>query len=73
MLTSFAAVLLLTVPGCCSVNSTPAAIPALPVLTSLQRLPLDGVPGVWMNSNDAGQLAQWIYDVTGIEGDGAVQ
>lgn len=54
--------LLLMVPGCCSTSSIPA--PTLPVLTSLQRAELDGVSGVWMNSNDAGQLAQWIYDVT---------
>lgn len=35
------------------------------VLTSLQRLELNGVPGVWMDDADAGQLAVWIYDVTG--------
>lgn len=58
--------LLLMVPGCCSTSSIPA--PTLPVLTSLQRAELDGVSGVWMNSNDAGQLAQWIYDVTGEAG-----
>lgn len=58
--------LLLMVPGCCSTSSIPA--PTLPVLTSLQRLTLDGTPGVWMNSDDAGQLAQWIYDVTGEAG-----
>ena len=38
------------------------------VLTSLQRLELNGVPGVWMDSSDAGRLAQWIYDVTGEAG-----
>lgn len=58
--------LLLMVPGCCSTSSTQA--PTLPVLTSLQRLELTGVPGVWMNSDDAGRLAQWIYDVTGEAG-----
>lgn len=58
--------LLLMVPGCCSTSSIPA--PTLPVLTSLQRAELDGVSGVWMNSNDASQLAQWIYDVTGEAG-----
>lgn len=58
--------LLLMVPGCCSTSSIPA--PTLPVLASLQRAELNGVSGVWMNSNDAGQLAQWIYDVTGESG-----
>lgn len=72
-LTSFAVAWLLMAPGCCLDSSIPEAVPALPVLTSLQRLTLDGVPGVWMDSNDAGRLALWIYDVTGIEGDGAVQ
>ena len=56
--------LLLTVPGCCSISSTPA-MPALPVLTSLQRLTLDGTPGVWMDDADAGRLAVWIHDATG--------
>ena len=58
--------LLMMVPGCCSTSSIPA--PTLPVLTSLQRLELNGVPGVWMSSSDAGRLAQWIYDVTGEAG-----
>lgn len=56
--------LLLTVPGCCSISSTPA-IPTLPVLTSLQRLTLNGTPGVWMDDADAGRLAVWIHDATG--------
>ena len=63
----YAAALLLTVPGCSSTSSA-RCIPILPVLTSLQRLTLDGVPGVWMNSDDAGRLALWIYDVTGVDG-----
>ena len=58
-----AAALLLTAPGCSFPSSTPA--PALPVLTSLQRLELNGTPGVWMNSSDAGSLALWICNVTG--------
>lgn len=66
VLLSSVVVLLLMVPGCCSTSSTP--VPTLPVLTSLQRAELDGVPGVWMNSSDAGRLAQWIYDVTGESG-----
>ena len=67
MLLSFVAVLLMTVPGCSYLSSTPE-IPSLPVLTSLQRLELNGVSGVWMDSSDAGRLAQWIYDVTGEAG-----
>ena len=46
-------------------------MPALPVLTSLQRLTLDGTPGVWMDDADAGRLAVWIRDVTGNEGNGS--
>ena len=45
-----------------------ADMPALPVLTSLQRLTLDGTPGVWMDDADAGRLAVWIRDVTGETG-----
>ena len=56
--------LLLTVPGCCSTSSIPD-MPTLPVLTSLQRLMLDGTPGVWMDDADAGRLAVWIHDATG--------
>ena len=66
MLLSSAVASLLMVPGCCSTSSTP--VPVLPVLTSLQRAELNGVPGVWMGSDDAGRLAQWIYDVTGETG-----
>lgn len=62
-----AAVLLMMVQGCSWGSSTPE-VPTLPVLTSLQRLELNGTPGVWMSSDDAGRLAQWIYDVTGEEG-----
>lgn len=63
VLLSFVAVWLLMVPGCCSTSSTP--VPTLPVLPSLQRATLDGTPGVWMDSDDAGRLAIWIHDVTG--------
>ena len=58
-----AAVLLTTVQGC-SWGSSKPEVPTLPTLTSLQRLELNGTPGVWMNSDDAGRLAVWIYDVT---------
>lgn len=68
----FAAVWLLMAPGCCSPSSTPDPPWTLPVLTSLQRLDLNGVPGVWMNTDDAGQLAAWLYTVTG-EGGAAVR
>lgn len=64
VLASFAAVWLLTAQGC----SSPSSPPALPVLTSLQRLELHGTPGLWMDSGDAGRLAAWIYDVTGETG-----
>lgn len=60
----FVAALLMMVPGCCLTSSTPD-IPTPPVLTSLQRLTLNGTPGVWMDSRDAGTLALWIHAVTG--------
>ena len=59
-----AAALLLTAQGCSSPSSTPA-LPTLPVLSSLQRLELNGTPGVWMNSDDAGRLSLWIFNATG--------
>ena len=62
-----AAVLALTVQGCLWTSSTREA-PVLPVLTSLQRLEHEGRPGVWMDSDDAGRLAVWIYEATGEEG-----
>lgn len=62
-----AAALLLTAQGCSSTSSGPD-VPALPVLTSLERLERNGTPGVWMDESDAGRLALWIYDVTGEEG-----
>lgn len=67
VLLSSAVALLMTAPGCSSLSSTPK-VPSLPVLISLQRLELNGVSGVWMDSSDAGRLAQWIYDVTGEAG-----
>lgn len=60
----FVSALLLTVPGCCLTSST-QIMPTLPVLSSMQRLTLDGTPGVWMDSRDAGALALWIHAVTG--------
>lgn len=63
----FAAVWLMTAPGCCSTSST-RDIPALPVLPSLQRASLNGTMGLWMDSDDAGRLATWIHDVTGEDG-----
>ena len=59
--------LLLTAQGC-SLLSSRAAVPTLPTLPSLQRLEVGGTPGVWMNDEDAGTLAVWIYDVTGEDG-----
>ena len=49
--------LLTILAGCCWTSSTRGAtaeLPALPVLTSLQRLEHNGTPGVWMDSRDAG-------------------
>ena len=63
----FAVVLLLTVPGCCWDSSKPG-IPPLPVLTSLSRAQRGEEPGVWMNSEDAGRLGLWIYEITGEDG-----
>lgn len=58
----FAAALLTILPGCCW-NSTTRPTP--PILSSLQRLTLDGVPGLWMDAADAGRLASWTRDVIG--------
>lgn len=57
------AALLTTVQGCSWTCSR--EIPALPVLTSLERVERNGREGVWMSGDDAGRLALWIYDVTG--------
>ena len=57
--------LLLTVPGCCSTSSIPGMTGDM---SALQRLTLDGTPGVWMDDADAGRLAVWIRDVTGETG-----
>lgn len=35
----------------------------MPILTSLHKVNLNGIDGVWMDSRDAGTLAQWIDDV----------
>ena len=60
-------VLLVTVQGCSFPSSTRDMAP-LPVLPSLQRMTLNGEPGVWMDDADAGRLAAWLYDVTGVAG-----
>lgn len=65
-----AVLLLLMGLGCSSHNST-RTVPTLPILPSLQRLELEGIPGVWMDSADAGRLSVWIYDVTGEDGKAA--
>ena len=57
---------MMTPAGCCLSSSTPEPpVPVLPTLTSLQRLTHQGREGVWMDGRDAGQLARWIYDVSG--------
>ena len=61
---------LLTAPGCCWTFATqPATTPAQecptpPQLPSLKRHVLDGTPGVWMDSADAGRLALYLKGVT---------
>ena len=37
---------------------------ARPVLPSLTRATVNGVPGVWMDERDAGTLALWIEEVS---------
>ena len=66
-LLSFAVGLLLILQGC-SWDSSIRDVSTLPVLESLQRATLNGNDGVWMSNDDAGRLAQWIYDVTGENG-----
>ena len=64
----FAVGLLLILPGC-SWDSSIRDVPTLPVLESLQRATLNGNDGVWMSNDDAGRLAQWIYDVMDVTGE----
>lgn len=35
-----------------------------PLLSSLTRVTINGVPGVWMNERDAGALALWVEEVS---------
>ena len=61
--------LLMTAPGCCWTPATPELTPAQerpspPHLPSLKRHVLDGTPGVWMDSADAGRLALYLKGVT---------
>ena len=61
---------LLTAPGCCwtfatQPSLTPAQeMPTPPQLPSLKRHVLEGTPGVWMDSADAGRLALYLKGVT---------
>lgn len=64
---SFVVALSLMASGCCW-DSSIRETPVLPRLTSLERAERNGTPGVWMNADDAGRLAQWIFDVTGEDG-----
>lgn len=50
--------------GCSSANwAERTQIPSTPILASIRKVNLDRIDGVWMDSRDAGTLAQWINDV----------
>ncbi len=67
--TIFAVLLALILLGCSALSSErTASIPSTPVLTSQKIVVLDGVRGWWIDERDAAVLAQWIYDVTGEDG-----
>lgn len=60
----FGGLLLLILLGCSSQSlAGKTQIPSTPILTSLHKVNLNGTDGVWMDSRDAGTLAQWIDDV----------
>nr|DAH74835.1 MAG TPA: hypothetical protein [Caudoviricetes sp.] len=64
LLTIFGGLLLLMLLGCSSANwAERTQIPSTPILASIRKVNLDGIDGVWMDSRDAGTLAQWINDV----------
>lgn len=64
LLMIFGGLLLLMLLGCSSVNwAERTQIPSTPTLKSIRKVNLDGIDGVWMDSRDAGILAQWINDV----------
>lgn len=54
---------LLTILSACSSGSLGERA-ARPVLPSLTRATVNGVPGVWMDERDAGTLALWIEEVS---------
>lgn len=59
----FSALALLTILSACSWGSLEERA-ARPVLSSLTRATLNGVPGVWMDARDAEALALWIEEVS---------
>lgn len=63
----FVSLLSMILVGCSSLSSVETVkIPSTPVLLSVKKVELDGEPGVWMNSQDASTLVQWIYDIEGL-------
>lgn len=59
----FSVLALLTILSACSSGSLGERA-ARPVLPSLTRAAVNGVPGVWMDERDAGALALWIEEVS---------
>ena len=59
----FSVLVLLTILSACSSGSLGERA-ARPVLPSLTRATVNGVPGVWMDERDAGTLALWIEEVS---------
>ena len=59
----FSVLALLTILSACSSGNLGERA-ARPVLPSLTRVTVNGVPGVWMDERDAGTLALWIEEVS---------
>mgnify|MGYP003283411130 FL=1 len=59
----FSVLVSLTILSACSSGSLGERA-ARPVLPSLTRATVNGVPGVWMDERDAGTLALWIEEVS---------
>ena len=64
-LTLFVVASLLTLWGCALTSSavSPSTPMLPPVLSSLQRADLDGMPGMWMDERDAAQLVIFIESI----------
>lgn len=59
----FSVLVLLMILSACSSGSLGERA-ARPVLPSLTRATVNGVPGVWRDERDAGTLALWIEEVS---------